>query len=161
MNLTKILATWFGSGLSPVAPGTCGTLATLPLYLAIVFLQLPWFFVPLLAIAISALGIFVAGRYEQATGRHDPGEVVIDETAGYLVACSFAPLSWKTAVLAFLFFRIIDACKPAVVQRLERLPGGWGVMADDLGAGLVTGFLVWLSWGLLAGAWLGPLSAAS
>ena len=161
MNPTRLLATWFGSGLSPVAPGTCGTLATVPIYLGIVFLGLPWWLVPLLAIGIAALGVVVAGRYEEATGRHDPKEVVIDETAGYLLACSFAPLSWKTAILAFLFFRVIDACKPAIIQRFERLPGGWGVMADDLGAGLVTGILLWLSWGLLAGSWHGPLPVGS
>jgi phosphatidylglycerophosphatase A len=160
VDLTKLLATWFGSGLAPIAPGTCGTLATVPLYLAIVFLGLPWWLVPLLALCTAALGVVVASRYEKATGRHDPPEVVIDETAGYLVACSFAPLSWKTAVLAFVFFRVLDACKPAAVQRLERLPGGWGVMADDLGAGAAAGVVVWLAWGLLAGAWLGPLSVS-
>lgn len=158
MNVTKLLATWFGSGLAPVAPGTFGTLATVPLYLAIVFWGLPWWVLPLLAVGVAALGVTVASRYERATGRHDPPEVVIDETAGYLLACSFAPLSWKTAVLAFVLFRVLDACKPATVQRLERLPGGWGVMADDLGAGAAAGVVVWLAWGLLADAWLGPLT---
>lgn len=159
MSPTRVLATWFGAGLSPVAPGTVGTLATVPVYLVIVFLGLPPTITPALAVVLAAVGIVVAGRFERETGRHDPREIVIDEAAGYLVACSFGPADWRTAVLAFVLFRLVDACKPAVVQRFERLPGGWGVMADDLGAGVVAGAIVWLSWGLLARHWVGPLAS--
>jgi phosphatidylglycerophosphatase A len=158
VSATRLLATWFGAGLSPAAPGTVGTLATVPLYLAIVFLGLSPLLTPAVAFILAAVGVVVAGRYERATGRHDPREVVIDEAAGYFVACSFGPADWRTAVLAFVLFRLIDACKPVVVQRFERLPGGWGVMADDLAAGAVAGVIVWLSWGLLAHHWLGPFA---
>ena len=159
MVLTRTLATWFGSGLSPIAPGTAGTLATVPVYLAIVFLHLPALLTLAVAVVVAAVGIVVAGRYARQTGRQDPQEIVIDEAAGYLLACSLAPLSWRTAVLAFVLFRVLDACKPSVVRRFERLPGGWGIVADDLCAGAAAGIVTWLSWGLLAQRWAGPLSA--
>jgi phosphatidylglycerophosphatase A len=157
----RLIATWFGAGLAPVAPGTFGTLATVPVYLALWRAGAPGWCLPIAAAAVTALGVVAAGRYEAEVGGHDPQEIVIDEAAGYLVACSFGPFGWRTAALAFVLFRLIDACKPGPVQALERLPGGWGVMADDLGAGLVAGLILWLSWGLLAGRWIGCFGPAA
>jgi phosphatidylglycerophosphatase A len=159
--LARVLATWFGSGHAPIAPGTAGTLATVPVYLLLWRMGAPAWAVPLAAIVVGAVGVASAGRYERGCGRHDPQEVVIDEAAGYLVACCFGPLGWRTAVLAFVLFRLIDACKPGPVQSLERLPGGWGVMADDLGAGVAAGLVTWLAWGLLASRWLGCFGPAA
>lgn len=157
-TFARVVATWFGVGLAPVAPGTFGTLAAVPLVFALWQAHVPWA-VPLAALVVTAVGVACGGRVARDTGVHDPQHVVIDEVAGYLLACSFSPQGWRTAALAFVLFRILDMWKPGPIQHLESLPGGWGVMADDLGAGLLAGLLCWLSWGLLTGAWTGPFGA--
>lgn len=152
-----LLATWFGVGFLPKAPGTFGTIAAVPLAFALWVPGLPWL-MPLAAIVLTLVGVACSGPVARAAGVHDPQHVVIDEVAGYLLACSFGPAGWRTALLAFVLFRVFDIWKPGPVQRLESLPGGWGVMADDLGAGLIAGALTWLSFGVGCGRWLGPFS---
>jgi len=129
----KLFATWFGSGLLPAMPGTWGSLAALPPAAG-----LAWAFGPLgpalLALAASALGLWAAGRYAHAAGEADPPAVVIDEVAGQAATCAFVPLTPLGYAFAFAAFRLADTLKPWPLRRLERLPGGWGVMADDLGA---------------------------
>lgn len=150
-SLARVVATWFGAGLAPLAPGTVGTLATAPLLFAL--WHVGWWCVPAGALVVTAVGVAAGGAVARATGLKDPQQVVIDEAAGYLLACSASPAGWRTAAIAFVLFRLIDACKPGPIARLERLPGGWGVMADDLGAGALAGAITWLCWGLLAGRW--------
>lgn len=136
-------------GLSPVAPGTAGSLGAV--------LLAPWLFAPLplwarLAVlaAITVLGTVACHRAERALGRKDPGSVVIDELAGqWLTLAPFATLGLLDYILAFVFFRLFDIAKPPPVRQTERaLPGGLGVMADDLVAGLMAagalGIVRWL-----------------
>lgn len=155
--LAFLVATWFGVGLVPWAPGTFGTLAAVPL--AFVFWHAGG---PLLlaaaAVVIALAGVACSGAVVRGGPVHDPGHVVVDEVAGYLVACSLGPEGWRTAALAFVLFRVLDIWKPGPIQRLESLPGGWGVMADDLGAGALAGLLTWLAFGIAAGQWAGPFS---
>lgn len=126
------LAVGFGSGLVPFAPGTAGSLVAAVAYLALGRLAWP---VQVAAIAVvSLLGTVAAARAERVWGE-DPGRVVVDEVAGQWLALVALPPTWGWIVAGFLLFRLFDITKPPPCRRLERLPGGFGVMADDLAAG--------------------------
>lgn len=149
MTPAAIAATVAGIGRLPQAPGTWGALATLPLAFALHGLGgFPLFAAATLA--LLALGVWASGAYVAETGGpEDPSEVVIDEVVGMLIA--LWPLSlglwlrgtdpwlfpWPGWVLGFALFRFFDIRKPWPVNRAERLPGGWGVMMDDVVAGLL------------------------
>ncbi len=136
-----VLATWFGCGLSPVAPGTAGTLGALPLYLLVAPAG-PWA-VALAALVISAIGIAASGRVARRRGVEDPQLVCIDEVAGVLVALTAARFEVLDVAAAVVLFRVFDIWKPWPVRLLERrLPGGWGIVGDDLAAGLWAALLV-------------------
>jgi phosphatidylglycerophosphatase A len=133
-RLALVLATWFGCGLSPVAPGTAGTLGALPLYL-LVAPGGPWA-VALAALVVAAVGIAASGRVARRRGLPDPQLVCIDEVAGVLVALTAARLEVGQVAIAVILFRVFDIWKPWPVRQLERhLPGGWGIVGDDLAAG--------------------------
>ena len=157
--LARVLATWFGSGLAPRAPGTVGTLATVPLAAALVFAPWPW--LPATALLVTAAGVWAAGRHAEAAGSKDPQEVVIDESAGYLWACCGAVAGWPTLLAAFVLFRAFDILKPWPVSALERLPGGWGIVMDDVMAGLLAAIVLALAQGLLGGPWTALVPGAS
>lgn len=128
------IATALGAGYLPIAPGTFGSAVGLLLWLALPHLL--W--IQVLAIAVvTVAGIWSATVAEQHFGRSDPGEVVIDEVAGMMITLVLIPQAagWWL-VIAFLLFRAADIVKPFPVNRLERLPGGLGIMADDLLAGV-------------------------
>lgn len=129
-----VLATWFGIGFSPIAPGTCGTLAALPLYFAL----RDFGTVAVLAAAavLTFAGVWAAGIVAEHTGRHDPQIVVVDEVAGVLVALAFAPHTVAGVALAVGLFRVFDMTKPFPARAAERLPGGWGIVIDDVVAGI-------------------------
>ena len=142
-----IFATWFGSGYSPFAPGTAGTAASLPL-VALLGLSLPswgswnpWCFVAALVLFYPA--VQAASAVEAELGRHDPGLVVVDETLGTLLTCAFLPASAfhsdYTYVAAFFLFRLLDVWKPGLIGRSQALPRGWGIVMDDVLAGLLGG----------------------
>jgi phosphatidylglycerophosphatase A len=88
------------------------------------------------ALAATAAGIPAATRVVRGSGEEDPSHVVIDEVAGQLLALVWAPPGWKTALAGLILFRVFDILKPFPLRSLERLPGGFGIMLDDLGAGL-------------------------
>ena len=136
-----LLATWFGSGLVRVAPGTCGSLAALPFAAGLAFVGGPWL-LGLATAAAFAAGLWASTRYAGAAGQSDPGAVVIDEVAGLWLALVLLPLEPGPYLLAFLAFRLFDITKPWPIGWVERsLPGAWGIMADDLVAGLIAGAL--------------------
>lgn len=132
--LAWTLATWFGCGLSRVAPGTVGTFGALPLYL-LVRSHGP---IGVLATAalVTAMGVWASNIVVQDSGQKDPQRIVIDEVAGVLVALAAAAPTWRGVALAVGFFRLFDITKPFPARRAERLPAGWGVMVDDLVAGV-------------------------
>lgn len=135
--VAKALATAFGAGYSPVAPGTCGTAVTVPLAYACANLPL-WLFVGI-AIAVTGIGIVAAHYADRAWGTEDAQKIVIDEVAGYLVTMIPAPKDhWAPLLAGFIAFRFFDIVKPPPVRWLdEHLPGGWGVMMDDVAAGVM------------------------
>ena len=97
------------------------------------------------AIVLGIVGIVVSSRTETVTA-HDPGQVVIDEVVGQMIACApltrwGAPIPLRLWIVSFLLFRLLDVWKPGPIRRLQSLPGGWGIMADDVAAGVVAGAL--------------------
>ena len=143
------IATFFGAGLGKPGPGTWGSVAAVCLWAgAALFFDLsPSHFLLVLAAGIGLvllLGVPAATIVERESGRHDPGFVVIDEVAGQWVALLGAPLGWRSALLSLLLFRIFDMVKPFPVGLLERLPEGWGIVFDDVAAGLYALGVGWL-----------------
>jgi len=127
----RVLALWFGAGLVPLAPGTAGSIAAIPLYLLLRSLGLDA--VALGAAAVIALGIWSAGIVAQQTGLHDPQTVVIDEVAGVLCTLLAAPPGWPGTLAGLVLFRVFDQWKPWPARAAEReLPPRWGIMLDDV-----------------------------
>lgn len=148
------LAVWFGAGLSPVAPGTAGSLAALPFGAAILWAggASGWLWLGLAVLLLLPLGAWAAAHYDRQTGGHDNAAIVVDEVAGQWIALlPAAPITvfaaaWWHYALAFGLFRLFDIVKPWPAGRIDRqIGGGWGVMADDIVAGLYAGALTWLA----------------
>lgn len=131
-----LLATWFGSGLSRKAPGTMGSLASIPLG----FLLMYFFGIPGLLVGIFFciwIGTDAAHYYMHQTGKDDPPEIVIDETLGMWIAAIPAGTQWQVWVVAFLLFRYFDIKKPWPASYYDKKrKGAWAVMMDDVIAGL-------------------------
>src|SRR5262252_11125035 len=147
--LAYILATGAGAGLLPVAPGTFGALEGVGLFL---LLRAPWALsgrqAVLLAVAntlIFAVGVLASDRVCKILKSKDPRRIVIDEVSGQLISLSPLLISptWLSVLIGFLLFRIFDIFKPYPIRKLEHLPGGLGVMADDVLAGVYAAVLVW------------------
>ena len=149
----KIIATGFGSGYSPLAPGTAGALVACGLLwgLHVVFPgqfsggwpQSHWLL--LLTAFFFFLGVKSANVLEKEWG-HDPSRIVVDEMVGVWIAMLGVPFSGANLALAFLLFRVFDIWKPLGIRRMERMQGGWGVMMDDVLAGVYSALVVhaWL-----------------
>jgi len=148
MGAVRFVGSACGLGLLPVAPGTFGTLAGVALAAGATALPgPPWALPAVLGIVLLA-GLFLARAAETETGSKDPGWFVLDEVAGYLVAVLWLPLAAHPLVLpalGFFLFRLLDIWKPGPIRRLEALPGGWGIMADDLAAGLLANLVLRLA----------------
>jgi phosphatidylglycerophosphatase A len=142
-RLALALATAGGAGLFPFAPGTVGAAVGVLLYVAV----RPWSVgVEIATVAIvSVVGVWAAAVAARHFDREDPGQVVIDEVAGQLVTYLFLDVGWVGLIWGFLLFRVFDIIKPWPAGRLEHLPGGWGVMADDLMAGAYAWIVLALS----------------
>lgn len=149
-RLAVFLATAGGAGYVPVAPGTAGSAVGVLLYLLTWKWTLTGQFALLLV--ISVLGVWASHQAARHFGREDPGPVVIDEVAGQLLTLIFAGGSPMTLVLGFLLFRALDIVKPWPARRFEDLPGGLGIMADDLMAGFY-GRAILMAAASLAPAW--------
>ena len=134
-----LVSTFFGVGRLAAAPGTWGSVAAILIWLA-VYRRVPETLRPgalssLIALSV-VLGIPAATQVARAYGLKDPQSIVIDEVAGQWLSLVFAPVSWKTLIAGFILFRGFDILKPPPVRQLERLRGGLGIVADDLGAGV-------------------------
>lgn len=147
-RLAYLLAIWFGCGLVPRMPGTIGTLGALPLY----FLVARWgaLAVGITAAGLTAVAVLASGRVVRQLRAKDPQIICIDEVAGVMVALTAAtssmstasPINWPAVVVAVVLFRLLDMTKPWPARGLEQLPGGWGVVLDDVAAGLWAALLV-------------------
>jgi phosphatidylglycerophosphatase A len=142
-----LIATWFGCGYWPYGPGTAGSLAALIIGIAIEKLWAlpPWMFAVLAAVS-TAPAIWSAGVTARVAGRKDPGLVVVDEVVGQWITLAGATVfNWKSYASAFVLFRLFDIWKPWPVRRLESLPSGTGIVADDLMAGLYGALVLYLA----------------
>lgn len=143
-------ATWvaigFGVGKIPTAPGTFGTLIGIPLYLLLTLF--PTFIYGAIIVALFLFGIWICQIAEEHLGQSDHAAIVWDEIVGFLITMFLAPDGWRWIVIGFVLFRIFDIWKPFPIRRLDNLHGGFGVMADDVLAGVyacvVMQTLVWL-----------------
>ncbi len=150
--MRKFFLTVGYSGLSPKAPGTVGSFVSL----IFVILLLPYLHVStifLLALLISVIAVKQIDIYEQEVGMHDGKEIVIDELAGMWIALSISGATAQNwlipAILSFLFFRLFDIWKPSIIGKIDRdVKGGWGVMGDDLIAGIFGGICASACYGI-------------
>ncbi len=159
-HISILLATWFGLGKLPKAPGTWGSVGGVALAILMAYVNFRYSLtIPAhpvnnfatggfrasyaeiaVALLISIIGVIVADRAAHYAQVEDPQWVVIDEVSGQLITYYLffwvLPLNWKSWLLGFILFRIFDIWKPFPARQLERLPGGWGIMADDWMAGI-------------------------
>lgn len=134
-NPVHLLAFGLGSGLSPKAPGTMGTLAAIPFFL--LMQDLPATYYILVLLVSSILGVYLCGRTADDLQVHDHPGIVWDEFVGYWLTMFMAPSGWLWVVIGFVLFRIFDILKPWPISWLDkRVAGGFGIMVDDLLAGV-------------------------
>ena len=146
------IACGFGSGTSRFMPGTCGTLIAIPLYLAMQAMLSPLYYLLLLIVMIG-VSFWICDITARDMGISDPPAIVLDEIVGFLLAMWVAPNGWQWIAAGFVLFRIFDILKPWPIKWLqEKLPGGYGIVTDDLMAGFYTWIIlqlvVWLLLGL-------------
>lgn len=144
--LSKQIATFFGSGLSPKAPGTMGSLAAMPFVVLVHQAEMMWLLIPATLLA-TFIGVWASRKYLQATGKSgDPKEIVIDEVAGQWLLFAAMPLMYLPAsydmlwiyAAGFVAFRFFDILKPWPICLIDqRMKGPWGIMLDDIAAGLM------------------------
>ncbi len=147
--LARLISTAFGIGYSPIGPGTMGALATVIIYWfspELTTLQLVLF-----CIFITLLGVFTSSitekEFQKRAGNnkvHDPGIIIIDEIAGMLVALIALPKTLPLVIAAFFLFRFFDIVKPFPIKKIEKLPTGWGIMFDDVAAGIFSNIVLQL-----------------
>jgi phosphatidylglycerophosphatase A len=131
------LAIWFGCGRAPLAPGTVGTLGALPVY----YLAARGGPLVVLAtgVALTVVGIWASSLTARLLRSTDPQVVVVDEVAGVMLTLAMAPAGWKGVVTGVVLFRLFDQTKPWPARALSRLPGGFGIVLDDVAAAVWAG----------------------
>lgn len=132
--LARLLSTFFYLGYSPVAPGTIGTLGAIALFYPLSSFSPFVYFLFLLGFII--LSIWVSSEASAKFGESDPSRIVIDEVCGYLITMFLVSPSLVNIILGFILFRLFDIVKPPPVRSLERFPRGYGIVIDDVGAGI-------------------------
>jgi phosphatidylglycerophosphatase A len=146
ISAAKVLSTFFGLGFIPPAPGTLASLTAALLYKFFLH-SLAWPVYAALILVLFVVGVRAATVHARALGQKDPGTIVIDEVCGQLTVLFLVPAAWLNVLVGFLMFRAFDVLKPFPIRKLEGLPRGWGIMADDMaaaiyGAGLIQIFLL-------------------
>ncbi len=139
--VSKIIATVFGIGYFPIAPGTLTSLIVVFLYKLFLH-QLSWPTYVFIFFLLFFVGIFTSSKCVSESDKKDPRNIVIDEAAGQLLVLFRMSEDWLPLLLSFLIFRIFDIIKPIPIKRIENFPGGWGIMTDDLVAAIYAGVVV-------------------
>ena len=146
-SMARWVATAFGSGYSPFAPGTAGSAVGVLLFWPLAALAWPWQMAA--SAGLFVIGVAASSRLARLVGEEDPGVVVVDEVVGQWLTLAALPFTPAVALAGFVLFRVMDVVKPWPARSLERLHGGWGIMADDVMAGvyahlaLRVGLLIW------------------
>ena len=143
------LATGFGSGLAPFAPGTAGTLVGA--LICLLCLPMPWILRLLFVFALLAVSLYVSQKAEEIYQKKDDQRIVIDEIIGLQITMLPVAINVLSLCAGFVLFRIFDIFKPFPVRNMQGLPGGWGIVADDVAAGIYAGAVLWLlkSWSII------------
>jgi len=143
------LGTVGGVGYVPILPGTAGTLAGVVIYLIFSKVSKVFpgpFLEPLsylvMLVAFVGAGVWISGRCNQYLKGNDNSSIVIDEVGGFLIAMLALPSTLRFLLLGFVLFRTFDIVKPFKIEKLEKLPGGWGIMADDIAAGILANLVL-------------------
>ena len=140
-NIAEWIGTVFYLGKLPLAPGTWTSLvATIVWYF--IFKDLNVYFFPMVTFLLFILGIISSNVIIKDSKEHDPSKIVIDEWVGQWLAFTLLPVTIQTGLIGFLAFRFFDILKPGPVKKMERLPKGLGVMADDVMAGILAYFII-------------------
>ncbi len=140
-KIIMFMATGFFSGKIPFAPGTFGTIAAVPF--ALLFLVIPPYLHAIYVTCLILAAIFFADKAQEIINKKDPGCIVIDEIAGYVVALSMVPVTLYTLAAGFLIFRFFDILKPLPVKYFEdSFSGGAGIVLDDIMAGILTAIIL-------------------
>lgn len=142
MNLFVLLSTGLGAGYAPLVPGTVGTVEGVLFYLVLrkIFPH-PLSYV-LFLVVFSGVGVWISGRCENYFKKKDSPLIVIDEIGGFLVTMFAFPLSFRFILLGFILFRVFDIAKPFRIERIQKLPSGWGIMGDDIAAGVLANIML-------------------
>ena len=138
MKPARALATLFGLGYLPYAPGTFGTIGAAGVY-ALLLRHLDWTQFAVFCAAFTVAAVFVCGMEARAAGEKDPQTIVMDEAAGFWTAMLFSSGGAVEIAAGFVLFRLFDIVKPFPSRRIENLPGGWGIVLDDVYAGILAG----------------------
>lgn len=137
----KAIVTFFGLGYAPKAPGTVGALGGILLFALLQWWGISQWLFSIVLLFVFFLGVYSSSQIEKQWGK-DNGKVVIDEVLGVGVSLLFVPFHWHYYVLGFVLFRLFDIWKPLFIRSTEKLKGGWGVMTDDLVAGVVANLVL-------------------
>lgn len=140
-KIPKIIATCFGIGYFPVAPGTFTSFAVVLLYKFFLY-KLEWPYFLLLVLILFFSGVMISTRIAAELKSKDPRIIVVDEAAGQLLILFNMNPSWFNVLLAFFLFRFFDIIKPYPIKKVENFPRGWGIMMDDIVAAVFGGILI-------------------
>ena len=135
MNWQKIVATCFGIGRLPIAPGTWGSLFGLFIW---TFIPLDYFTQSLFILILFILGLYVSKIVAKELNDYDPSEIIIDEVVGIMISLYMLPKTFSLYFISFCLFRILDIFKPSFIYQSQNLSNGWGIMMDDILAGMIT-----------------------
>ncbi|MCD6472313.1 phosphatidylglycerophosphatase A [Candidatus Aerophobetes bacterium] len=142
MNLFVLLGTGLGVGYAPLAPGTIGTVEGILLYL--IFRKIfphPLSYI-LFLIAFNGVGVWISGKCENYFKKKDTPLIVIDEIGGFLITMFALPFSFRFILLGFILFRVFDITKPFNIEKIQKLPSGWGIVGDDIAAGILANIML-------------------
>jgi phosphatidylglycerophosphatase A len=147
LRSANLVSTWFGCGYSPFAPGTAGSAAALAIGIALhEYAGFSWWQFLLLAAVLFGPAVSAASITAEAVQRKDPSIVVVDEVIGQWISLAGARrFNWESYLAAFVLFRLFDIWKPPPVRQLEALPGGLGINADDVMAGIYAALVLFLA----------------
>lgn len=141
-KLFVLLGTVGGVGYVPVIPGTAGTLLGVAIYLALSKIPFQPFSYGIILVFLLGAGVWISAKCNFYLKGNDNSSIVIDEVGGFLVTMFLVPSSFRFLLLGFILFRVFDIAKPFKIEKIERIPGGWGIMADDIVAGILANLVM-------------------
>lgn len=140
--ILKLYCSFFFMGYSPLAPGTVGTMGAVLVFYIFAYMS-PLYYLTVI-IVFTLISIFLTNKTLRFYNSDDPGEIVIDEVCGYLFAMFLIPFSWSYVFIGFILFRLFDITKPYPIRNIERLPAGYGIILDDILAGIYANIILHL-----------------